>query len=368
MSEAVLEKMIRGYLSTPQPVYTFGWQGGEPMLMGLDFFRKVTDLQKKYGRAGARIANGVQTNATLIDDETAEHFARYRFLVGCSLDGPAQIHDRYRRTKGGRTSHAAVLKGIHILERHRVEFNILVLVTRANVHRAKEVYTYMVDQGFFYHQYIPCVEFDEKGTLLPFAITGQQWGDFMCSIFDMWYARDRNRVSVRYFDAVLQKMINGCANICTLGNDCRQYFVVEHNGDIYPCDFYVREDLKLGNIMDTSWEEALDSPLYKDFGVQKSRRNPACTTCDCLYLCMGDCLKHRTCGDHIAGNLSWLCAGWQQLIRHARDRLQDIAEELRSRQPVQRSQTYRPITTSKVGRNQPCPCGSGIKYKKCCGR
>jgi uncharacterized protein len=163
-------------------------------------------------------------------------------------------------------------------------------------------------------------------------------------------------------------MVDGSANICTLGNNCCQYFVVEHNGDLYPCDFYVRKDLKLGNIVDTSWEEALAAPLYKDFGVQKSRLNPACTTCDCLDLCMGDCLKHRAYGDHAARNLSWLCAGWQQLIRHTRDKLHDVAEEISRRQPVLRPKTSRSKTESKVGRNQPCPCGSGIKYKKCCGR
>jgi uncharacterized protein len=373
MSEAVLEKMIRGYLSTPQPVYTFGWQGGEPLLLGVNFFRKITDLQKKHGRAGTRIANGIQTNATLIDDAAAEHFARYRFLVGCSLDGPAHMHDRYRRTRGGGPSHAAVLKGINLLERHRVEFNILVLVTQANVHHPKEVYRYLVDQGFYYHQYIPCVEFDETGTLLPFAVTGRQWGDFMCEIFDLWYYRDRQTVSVRYFDSILQKLIDGSCHICTLGDNCCQYFVVEYNGDIYPCDFFVREDLKLGNIMDMSWGEALISPLYNDFGIRKSRCNPMCMTCDYRDLCMGDCLKHRLYGSPEARNMSWLCAGWRQLIRHTRDKLQDIADgirgsQIRAEQIVLRSKAGRRRVGSSPGRNQPCPCGSGRKYKKCCGR
>jgi hypothetical protein len=233
--------IIRGYLSTPQLVCTFGWQGGEPMLMGLDFFRRVTDFQQKHGRAGTRIANGIQTNATLIDDAAAEHFARYRFLIGCSLDGPAQMHDRYRRATGGGPSHAAVLRGINLLERHRVEFNILVLVTQANVHHAKEVYRYLVDLGFYYHQYIPCVEVDKTGTLLPFVVTGRQWGDFMCEIFDLWYYQDRQTVSIRYFDSILKKLIDGSCNICTLGNNCCQYFVVEYNGDIYPCDFFLEK-------------------------------------------------------------------------------------------------------------------------------
>lgn len=373
MPEAVLEKLIRGYLSTRQPVHTFGWQGGEPMLMGIDFFRNITDLQKKYGRPGTRIANGIQTNATLIDDAAAEHFARYRFLIGCSLDGPAQMHDRYRRTAGGGPSHAAVLKGINLLKRHRVEVNILVLVSQANVHHPKEVYRYLVDRGFFYHQYIPCVEFDSKGALLPFAVTGRQWGAFMCEIFDLWYYRDRRTVSVRYFDSILQKLIDGSCNICTLGDNCCQYFVVEYNGDIYPCDFFVREDLKLGNIMDISWADALATPLYNDFGIKKKRCNPACMACDCLDLCMGDCLKNRRCGNYETRNISWLCTGWQQLIRYTRNKLQDIADgiresQIRADQRMLRSNADRRRTGSSTGRNQPCPCGSGRKYKKCCGR
>ena len=373
MPEAVLENMIRGYLATDQPVHTFGWQGGEPMLMGVDFLRNITNLQKKYGRAGTRIANAIQTNATLIDDAAAEHFARYRFLVGCSLDGPAHIHDRYRRSSGGGPSHAAVLKGINLLQKHRVEFNILVLVTRANVNKAKEVYRYLVDQGFYYHQYIPCVEFDAKGTLQPFAITGRQWGDFMCEIFDLWYYRDRQTVSVRYFDAILQKFFDGSCQICTLGDNCCQYFVVEYNGDIYPCDFFVKEDLRLGNIRDMTWEAAQAAPRYQNFGRQKSRCNAVCITCSCRDLCMGDCLKNRLYGNHEARKISYLCTGWQQLIRHSRHKLQDIAEEIRTSQiradqRVLRSEAGRRRVAPNTGRNQPCPCGSGRKYKKCCGR
>lgn len=372
MSETVLAKLIRQYLSYSQPVHTFVWQGGEPMLMGVNFFRKITDLQKKFSRAGARIANGIQTNATLIDDGAAEHFARHRFLIGCSLDGPAHIHDRYRRSIGGGSSHAAALKGINVLRRHRVEFNILVLVSQANVHAAKEIYRYLVDQGFYYHQYIPCVEFDAQGTLMPFAITGRQWGDFMCQIFDLWYPRDRRIISIRYFDSIIQKLIDGSCNACTIADNCCQYFVVEYNGDIYPCDFFVSEDLKLGNIMGMSWDEALASALYIDFGVQKSRYNPACLTCNCQDLCMGDCLKNRIYGNSEADNISWLCAGWQQLVRHTRDQLQVMADEIRESQiradqRVLRSQAGRRMAGSSTGRNQPCPCGSGRKYKKCCG-
>ena len=373
MSAAVLERMIEGYMATKQPAYTFGWQGGEPMLMGLDFFRKITELQQKYGRAGDVVSNGLQTNATLIDDETARHLRSYRFLVGCSLDGPAEIHDRYRRSIGGAASHADVLRGIDVLRRHKVEFNILVLVSRSNVHRAPEVYRYLTDQGFLHQQYVPCVEFDREGTLRSFAIDGPEWGDFLCELFDQWYREDAFRVSIRHFDAVLAKMVDGATNVCSMGRDCCQYFVVEHNGDIYPCDFFVREELRLGNVMQTSWKEALASSTYRDFGSQKSQWNEACKTCDCLDLCAGDCLKHRIEAGGSPRTLSRLCTGWKQFFRHTRERFDQLAETVRTRRIEEQRitshslvQTNRPL--SSAGRNAPCPCGSGRKFKKCCGR
>jgi len=195
MTHRVLDELVKGYLATEQPVYNFGWQGGEPTLMGLDFFRRVTDLQMRYGRAGASVANGLQTNATLIDDPLAAHFARYKFLLGCSLDGPEAIHDMYRRAASGRPSHADVMRGIRTLQHHGVSFNILILVSKANVARAREVYEYLLENSFYYHQYIPCVEM-EGGHPLPFTITGDEWGEFLCTIFDLWRPSDTDRVSI----------------------------------------------------------------------------------------------------------------------------------------------------------------------------
>lgn len=372
MSDAVLEQLIKGYMATKQPTYSIGWQGGEPTLMGLDFFRKVTHFQEKYGRAGAVVGNGLQTNVTLITDEMAEHFSKYHFLLGCSLDGPASVHDRYRHTLRGKPTHTDVLRGIETLKRNSVEFNILTLVSQSNVHRAREIYGYMVDQGFFYHQYIPCVEFDENGELLPFSINGKEWGGFMCEIFDEWYSKDVYRVSIRHFDSILFKMVEGSINVCNLGRNCCQYFVVEYNGDIYPCDFFVEESLRLGNVMDTSWKEVLSSKTYNKFGAQKAQWNKECQACDCLDLCSGDCLKHRIYAGNPPQNLSRLCEGWKQFIRHARSRFEYLAQEIRERRMEEKrllDQQKRQAreTFSSVGRNDPCPCGSGRKFKKCCG-
>ena len=270
MKDATLEKMISSYMEAPQDCYTFGWQGGEPTLMGLEFFKKVVELQKRYGKAGSIISNGLQTNATLIDDDFARYFSEYKFLLGVSLDGPQYIHDHYRKFTGGKGTFDRVMKGIEILRKNNVEFNILVLVNDFNVNKAVEVYRFLVDSGFYFHQYIPCVEFDNQGALKPFSINGEKWGSFLVELFNQWYPRDLYKVSIRFFDSILNHIVGRKATICHMEDNCKQYLVVEHNGDIYPCDFFVKEDLKLGNINDNSWEELLDSSTYIDFGKAKS--------------------------------------------------------------------------------------------------
>ncbi len=369
MSDEVLKQLVKSYMATSQPTYSFAWQGGEPTLMGLDLFRKVVTLQKQYGAKGAIVANGLQTNATHIDEELARHFARYRFLLGCSIDGPDVIHDCYRRTLKGKGTHKMVLSGMNTLKTHGVEFNILVLVSKANVERSAEIYQYLRRKGFYYQQYIPCVEFDEDGRLLPFAIHGREWGEFLCALFDQWYPNDVYKVSIRLFDSVLQKMVDGTVNACHMDRNCCQYFVVEYNGDIYPCDFFVEAPLKIGNIMDTGWDEAIESRIYQKFGIQKSNWNLKCQTCDCLNYCLGDCLKHRLYSGNAAQNLSWLCEGWRRFYRSTRGRLQVIADEIRQRHETSNlNSAQKQSNRIKSGRNSSCPCGSEKKYKKCCGR
>ena len=373
MSDEVLERMVRTYMATEQPTYAFGWQGGEPTLMGLDFFKRVTDLQKKHGRRGAVVANGLQTNATLINDEFAKHLAEYHFLCGVSLDGPAEIHDHYRKDARGRGSHADVLRGIECLKRNRVEFNILTLVNNLNVARPKETYRYLCDSGHLYHQYIPCVEFDERGDLMSFSVGGEAWGGFLCGIFDQWIAGDTRRVSVRLFDSILTRLVEGAHNVCHMGRDCRQYFVVEHNGDIYPCDFFVTEDLRLGNVMEAAWDDLQQSDAYRAFGACKAEWNRACSECPWLTFCSGDCLKNRYRVDRNPRGLSVLCEGWRRFFAHAAPGLEKLAGEIVAER--RRAQTQAEMDArvrsggpacEPVGRNAPCPCGSGKKYKKCC--
>jgi uncharacterized protein len=301
----------------------------------------------------------------------AEHFGKYHFLLGVSLDGPADIHDHYRKTIGGSGSHEMVMKGLNTLKRHNVEFNILVLVNSKNVTRAKEIYQYYMDHGFHYLQFIPCVEFDENNNPLPFSITGKQWGEFLCEIYDSWYKTDTRNVSIRFFDSMMNLLVDNVRNICHIGQNCCQYFVVEHNGDVYPCDFFVKENLKLGNITEDSWQALQANPTYIDFGKQKTVWHEKCDTCKFKHYCSGDCLKHRIYGNLIdPKNISWLCEGWELFFDHSLSGFKKLADQIKiERVQAQMQQQPKPYAKPvKAGRNDPCPCGSGKKYKKCCGR
>ncbi|UCF96107.1 MAG: anaerobic sulfatase maturase [Spirochaetaceae bacterium] len=331
MSDSTLKHIISKYMATDQDTYSFGWQGGEPTLMGVDFFRNVVDLQSRCGRPGSIVANGLQTNATLITDELARLLAEYHFLLGVSLDGPEEIHNTYRKNLKGTGSYKRVIEGIGLLKKHHVEFNILIAVNAANVEKAREIYNFLLDLDIRFHQYIPIVEFDDQGGPLPFSVDGSRWGAFLKELFEIWYP-DSGRVSVRLFDAILTYLVEGSPILCTMGEDCRQYFLVEYNGDIYPCDFFASPELRLGNVLDTDWNALLESPGYRVFGEQKSDWNEICASCAFLKLCMGDCLKHRFYGapglQSDPRRLSWLCSGWKDFYQTCLPAFQRIARRI----------------------------------------
>jgi len=372
MSPAVLERLVASFMATPQATHAFGWQGGEPTLMGLEFFQQVVRLQQQHGTRGTCVSNGLQTNATLIDDAFAAFLAEYQFLVGCSLDGPADLHDRYRLTLGDRGSHADVLRGIDCLHRHRAEVNILVLVSQANVASAATVYRYLVDQGFLYHQYIPCVEYTPDGALQPYAISGPEWGRFLCDLFDAWHPADVRRVSIRHHDAILAKTVDRQPIVCTMSRRCDAYLVVEHNGNVYPCDFFVQPDLQLGNIMTDDWAALLDAPRFQQFAARKTDWTPACAACAHLDWCAGDCMKHRQPFSQSPMPRSTLCAGWLQFYDHAGPRFHALANGIRTQRRTAAALVGESLPTAiprspiPASRNAPCPCGSGRKFKHCC--
>lgn len=328
MSDTVLETMIRTYLQTPQPAWSFGWQGGEPTLMGPSFFQRILELQEKHAPPGARIANGLQTNGTLLDDTFARVLAEGSYLVGISIDGPAGMHDRYRRSAADRGTHAEVLRGLEALRRNKVEYNVLTLVSRANVDKPREVYRYLRELGVDYHQYIPCVEFEEDGSPRPYSISGEEWGRFLNGIFDEWAGTDTRRVSVRNFDALLSIMVQNTPVVCTNGTHCRQYFVVEHNGDVYPCDFFVQPDKRLGNVMHDHFAQLWRAPRFRAFGRAKKEWNSACDACEFLRYCAGDCPKNRYSNGEDPTQLSVLCAGWRLFYDHTLDEFKTLARSI----------------------------------------
>jgi uncharacterized protein len=366
MSEKTLELLIQSYMSTNQDNhYTFGWQGGEPTMMGLNFFRKVVEYQIKYAPPNAIIANGIQTNGTLLSEDWAKFFAEYRFLLGISLDGPEELHDFYRKTIGMKSTHQMVLRGINHLRNNNVEFNILCLVNNQNVSKAREIYHYFIDNEFYYHQYIPCVEFNEDGAIQPFSITGEQWGLFLTDLFKEWVKQDVNRVSIRLFDSIIEYLVYGNYNVCHMQDNCAQYFVIEYDGTVYPCDFFVRDDLLLGNIKTHSWAQLLNSQIFLNFGAQKKNWNSECDLCPYLSLCHGDCQKFRLGSPSNSKKLSTLCRGWKIFYTRTLPKFINIAEDFKAKNQIG---TPTHFTLSKFGRNDMCPCGSRKKYKNCCGK
>lgn len=366
MSDNTLEAMITNYMQTHQNnQYAFGWQGGEPTLLGIKFWKKVVELQAKYAPPGAMISNGLQTNGTLITDELAKFFAEYKFLLGVSLDGPPFLHNFYRKTIGNTPTHNLVMRGIEKLKKNNVEFNILTLVNNKTVKKASEIYRYLKGHQFYYHQYIPCVEFDENYNLKPYSITGEDWGTFLCELFDAWIKTDVNTVSIRLFDSIINYLVYGTYNVCYMGNNCCQYFVVEYDGNVYPCDFFVRKDLLLGNVKTDSWDDFIKSKVYNEFGVQKSIWNKSCKECSFVDLCHGDCQKFRYEDYQNLDRISVLCKGWKKFYTNTLPRFKLLAERIKQKNEI--NYTLQ-VKSKKIPRNSACPCGSGKKYKNCCLR
>lgn len=332
MSPEVLESYVRQYIESQQvPEVSFTWQGGEPTLLGVDFFRQVVELQRRYA-GGKAISNAFQTNGVLLNEEWGEFLAENRFLVGLSIDGPEALHDRYRVDKGGKPSFAKVMKGLDVLLRHKVEFNTLTVVNRANSQQPEEVYEFLKSIGSRVHQYIPLVERDETtGEVAEWSVLPEDFGRFMIGIFDRWVRNDVGQTYVQLFEVSLQSWLGMPAGLCFFRETCGASLAVEHNGDVYSCDHYVDGPNLLGNLMENPMESLVNSEPQAAFGRAKRDTLPQfCRECDVRFACHGECPKNRflTTPDGEQG-LNYLCAGYKAYFHHVAPYMKFMAMCLR---------------------------------------
>lgn len=334
MSDAVLEEMIRQAFSGHERQVAFVWQGGEPTLMGLPFFRRVVELQMKHGK-GKSVSNSLQTNGLLLDDAWAAFLREYHFLVGLSIDGPQHVHDHYRVAKGGQGSWAAAVKSARLLLDHGVEVNALSVVTDHAAHYPEEIYRFLKELGLPFMQFIPCVEIDpaDASRAARFTVSPDDYGRFLIRLFDLWHADfvdGEPSTSIRYFDSVFHTYVGLDAPDCTLMKHCGVYVVVEHNGDVFACDFFVEPEWKLGNVMTHQLSAMLNAPRQDAFAALKADVPEVCTTCRWLRSCRGGCTKDRIRDPRDAG-LSHFCASYKMFFDHADARLRAMASAWTSR-------------------------------------
>ena len=385
MSDETMETYIRQAIEGHHvPEVTIAWQGGEPTLMGLDFFRRTMEVEKKYIRPGMRIENTLQTNGVLIDEEWCGFFHENNFLIGLSLDGPRQLHDTYRHDKGGKSVFDKVVRAARLMQKHDVEFNILCTVNAKNSQHPLEVYRFFRDDlEARYIQFIPIVERDnetgnQEGTqVTDRTVDPAQYGRFLIEIFDEWVRRDVGFMFVQFFDGVLASYVRGHSTLCILTPTCGEGVALEHNGDLYSCDHFVEPRYLLGNIGQTPLPKLVASKRQRSFGRAKSETLPNyCRKCEFLFTCHGECPKNRvlTTPDREPG-LNWLCTGLKAFFEHVDRPMQIMADLLRRGQyadgimNILAQEEGRSVPKKeKVGRNDPCPCGSRLKYKKCHGR
>lgn len=391
MSEELLEEFIRQYIEANEvPVVTFTWQGGEPTLMGLDFYRKAIAIQKKYS-GGKKIENSFQTNGTRLNDEWCKFFSDNNILVGISIDGEEHVHDHYRRTFSGNATFRMVMKGIELLHRNRVEFNTLSVINDYNVNFASETYRFLKNIGSGFLQFLPVVEriagnereadlslvspsFNANASVTSWSVPAEKFGRFMITVFDEWVRKDVGKYFIQLFDSTLANWVGEMPGVCVFAETCGDALVMEHNGDIYSCDHFVYPEYYLGNMRDMSLKEIVRSQKQFDFGINKRNRLPRyCIRCDVRFACNGECPKHRiSVSPDGEPGLNYLCEGYRLFFHHVAPYMDYMAGELKNKRPPanvmdwirnRESQVIKPVLP---GRNDPCPCGSGKKFKNCC--
>jgi uncharacterized protein len=382
--ERYISQLIDGHSSS---VVTVAWQGGEPTLMGIDFYRRAIEIQDRYRKPGTTFENTIQTNGTLLTDEWCDFLKENDFLVGISIDGPEPLHDVHRVTKKGMGTFAKVMRGVRLLQKHEVEYNVLTTVNSVNGDFPLDVYRFLRDEvGTAWMQFIPVVErVDEFGdpafldgaAVSERSVGSQQFGRFLSVIFDEWVRNDVGEVFVQTFEAAARNWMGlGSSGMCVFNETCGLGVALEHNGDLYSCDHFVEPDYLLGNIADVDMGDLVGSVRQHTFGMDKRDSLPEfCMDCDVRFACQGECPKNRfidTPGGE--AGLNYLCAGFKDFFHHIDEPMKDIVDALES---GAMAATVMPVIAARdvaffrrvhaAGRNGPCPCGSGKKTKRCHG-
>ena len=350
MSDEMLEQFTREYIEAQtMNQVLFTWHGGEPLLRSIDFYRKALSLQQKYAR-GRRIDNVIQTNGTLLTDEWCEFFAQNHWLVGISIDGPQPDHDHYRLTAAGKPSWKKVMQGIKLLKKHGVEWNAMTVVNAYNANHPLEFYRFFKENGCQFLQFTPIVErltrHEDGRTLASLAdkdeislseasVAPEQWGYFLCAIFDEWVRKDVGKIFVEIFDCTLANWMGISPGICAYSKECGHAGVMEHNGDVYSCDHFVFPEYKLGNIRDHSLIDMLYGEQQQEFSRLKHSSLPRqCKECDMEFACHGECPKNRFMKDNYGDSgLNYLCPGYYHYYQHVAPYMDYMKQELMSQRP-----------------------------------
>jgi len=343
MSEDLLEEYTCQYIESQKvPEVTFTWQGGEPLLMGLEFFRRAVELQQKYRKPGMSVVNTLQTNGIPLDDAWCRFFRERGFLIGISLDGPRQLHDAYRADKAGQPTFDRVMTGVELLNRHGVDFNILACVHAANADHPLEVYRFLRNEvGAQFIQFIPVVErdnetgFQEGDEVTDRSVGPRQYGEFLIGVFDEWVRRDVGSIFVQIFDTSLAGWVDRRPGLCIFEETCGAALVMEHNGDLYSCDHFVEPSHMLGNVLEIPLADMARSARQQRFGLQKREALPRyCMKCDVRFVCNGGCPKNRFAKTHDgADGLNYLCEGYRTFFKHIDKPMRFMEAELRAGRP-----------------------------------
>ncbi|MBP2667434.1 MAG: putative arylsulfatase regulatory protein [Firmicutes bacterium] len=386
MSDEVHDAYIKQLFSAHRvPQVTVAWQGGEPTLMGLDFFKRSVAFQKIHAKPGTVVENTFQTNGILLDDEWCRFFHDNHFLVGLSMDGPKELHDIYRQDKRGHGTFDRVMKAVRLLQKHKVEFNVLCTVNAKNADYPLDIYRFFREEACVrYIQFIPIVERDnesgyqEGNTVTDRSVRPGQYGNFLIKIFDEWIERDVGEMFVLNFDGALAGWLGMAGTVCILAATCGLGMAMEDNGDLYSCDHFVEPNYFLGNILKKPMAEIIASGQQRKFGMDKRDTLPQyCRQCDFLFACNGECPKNRfiETPDGEPGH-NYLCEAYKSFFTHVDPSMKLMAEILRRgglAKDIMKFKTLERRGTNKqdsvkLGRNEPCHCGSGQKFKNCHGR